>query len=203
MKRNLLTPLFMLIVISASAQDNSTISTKKQLPSMATIITMDGIKSKGWFYKMDSNNIYLLANGKKLQQPTGVINAADNNGVYTFQVPQIDKILLKKKHSGLKGTLIGLGAGVLIGTITGLASGNDPAIPYTGQPIADVFIGFGNAFAMTAGEKAVAGAIGLGLTGAVTGCLLGNLLRKKFIIGGRKDIYHDLHYELMQRLIIK
>ena len=56
---------------------------------------------------------------------------------------------------------------------------------------------------MTAGEKALAGAILGGLTGTLTGFLIGKLTKKKFTIGGKKDTYRDLQGDLMKRLIVK
>jgi len=56
---------------------------------------------------------------------------------------------------------------------------------------------------MTAGEKAVGmGAVGA-LTGALIGGITGALLKKKFIIGGNKDIYHDSQAELNKRAMVK
>ena len=56
---------------------------------------------------------------------------------------------------------------------------------------------------MTAEQKAAVGALLIGTTGALTGAIIGGLLKKKFIIGGKKDVYRDLHSELMQRLVLQ
>ena len=56
---------------------------------------------------------------------------------------------------------------------------------------------------MTAGEKAAFGGLGLGLTGAVMGTILGTVAKKKFIIGGRKEKFRDLESEIMMRLVKK
>jgi hypothetical protein len=91
----------------------------------------------------------------------------------------------------------------VIGAIAGFASGDDPVAPYTGDPFADVFVSVGNAFAMTAGEKAVTlGAVG-GLSGALIGGITGALLRKQFVIGGKKDNYHNAQAELNKRAMVK
>ena len=67
----------------------------------------------------------------------------------------------------------------------------------------DAFVSFGNSFAMTAGEKAAGlGVIG-GLTGALIGGITGTLLKKKFIIGGKKDNYHNSQAELNKRAMVK
>jgi hypothetical protein len=114
---------------------------------------------------------------------------------------------LRKKNSVLKGSLFGMGAGILSGTILGLASGNDPVYDYP-PPGSDPFglgtfaVGLNNAFAMTAGEKAVAGAIVLGTTGAIIGAVIGSVAKKKFIIGGSKKRVRDLDTDLRRRLLI-
>src|SRR5204863_9953675 len=105
-------------------------------------------------------------------------------------------------NSGVKGELIELGNDVVSGVIMGYAYGDDSVAPYKGT-FADVFIALGNSFAMTAEEKAVADGIALGLTGAITGFVIGKLAKKKFIIGGKKEVYRDLQGDLMKRLIIK
>jgi hypothetical protein len=204
MKQSLILPLLMLNSIAVLAQDDTTTAVKKAIPSMATIKTMDGNSIKGWFYAMDSNRVYLLSNLNKIQQPALDIKSPRLNNVdYKLPAANINTITLKKKHAGLKGTLIGLGAGIVVGAVIGFASGDDKIAPYTGVALNDLFIGMGNAFAMTAGEKALGAGLGLGFTGAIVGCIIGNVVKKKFTIGGRKEIYHDLQYELMQRLIIK
>ena len=56
---------------------------------------------------------------------------------------------------------------------------------------------------MTAGEKAMFGAIGLGTSGAIMGIIIGAIAKKKFIIGGKKEVYHDLQSDLMRKLIVQ
>jgi hypothetical protein len=200
--KNLLLLTFSVLTIPVFGQTDTAAKAKKLVPHLAIIRTMDGSKTKGWLYKMDDNNIYLLpANRKKLS--LSEFKSPDlNKSAMNFNISQINTISTQKKSAGLKGALIGLGAGTLIGVISGFASGDDPVTPYTGT-FADPFIAIGNAFAMTAEEKAVANGIGLGLTGAITGFVIGKLAKKKFIIGGKKESYRDLQGELMKRLILK
>jgi uncharacterized membrane protein len=56
---------------------------------------------------------------------------------------------------------------------------------------------------MTAGEKAITGGIGLGVTGAIVGTIIGAVAKKKFIIGGKKEKFHDLQGDIMKKLVIK
>jgi hypothetical protein len=113
---------------------------------------------------------------------------------------------MKRKNSVLKGALMGLGAGMLAGAIVGLASGDDPVMSYPADDpygIGSMFIALNNAFAMTAGQKAVLGAMTLGTTGAIIGTVIGAVAHKKFIIGGRKERFHDLQNEVMLKLVKK
>ena len=204
MKNYLLGFIAFIFMGSVFSQTDSTSSVKKSTPSIATIKTLDGKTVKGWFYKMNDENIYLLPvkRNKKYFRSSEFLSPDLSEGGFNIQVSQINTIALQKKNAGLKGALLGLGAGVITGAIIGFAEGDDPITPYTGT-WGDVFIGLGNAFAMTAGEKAAAGALGLGVMGGITGFILGKVAKKKFIIGGQKDTYHDMQGDLMKRLIIK
>ena len=204
MKNYLLIATTLFFTLHSFSQTDSVVSKKKFVPSMATIKTLDGKKAKGWFYKMNDENIYLLplTKNKKYFRSSDFLSPDVNADSYNIQVSQISTIALQKKNAGWKGALLGLGAGVITGAIIGFADGDDPVYQYQGD-FGDIFRGISNAFAMTAGEKALANGIGLGLTGALTGFIMGKLLKKKFIIGGQKDTYRDLQGELMKRLIIK
>lgn len=203
MRHTTATILMLFIAFSVFAQtDSTTPEQKKQIPNLATIQTTNGNKLKGWFYKMDDNKIYLLPSSRKSLKPSVLGNVDLKNGLIPIDVSEIKTIGLQKKGSATKGALLGLGIGTLTGVIIGFAEGDDPVTPYTGT-FADVFIAIGNAFTMTAEEKAVANGIALGATGALTGFLIGKLAKKKFIIGGNKQTYRDLSGELTKRLILK
>jgi hypothetical protein len=163
---------------------------------------MDGKKIKGWFYRINDDSIYLLPTGKKMSR-SAFLNADINKNNYAYPVSKVNSISLQKKNSALKGTLIGLGAGVVTGVVIGFASGDDPIEPYTGNPFEDFFIALNNSLAMTAGEKALTGGLTFGLTGALTGFIIGKIAKKKFIIGGKKETYRDLQGDLMKRLITR
>jgi hypothetical protein len=203
MKQNLLLVLFLNIAFSATAQTDSIEPVNATTPRHATITTTDGEKIKGWFYTMDNDNMYLLPTGKNAKQYNENTTIGKANGTYRIDAAQINTISLKKKNAGLKGALIGMGAGIVIGAAAGFASGDDPVTPYTGNPFGDILIGFTNSFTMTAGEKAV----GMGVVGALTGALIGGitgaLLKKQFIIGGKKDNYRNAQAELNKRAMVK
>jgi hypothetical protein len=201
--RHTATIALLLFAFAAFAQtDTVTSIQKKQMPNLATIQTIRGTKLKGWFYKMDNDKIYLLPSSQKSLNTSFLESSQLNNGLIPFDVSEIKTIGLQKKGAAGRGALLGLGIGALTGVIIGFAEGDDPVTPYTGT-FGDIFIAIGNAFAMTAEEKAAANGIALGVTGALTGYLIGKLTKKKFIIGGNKQVYRDLSVELTKRLILK
>jgi hypothetical protein len=208
MKRFFFSATLLIAGLISFAQNDSTLEIKKHLPSLTTIHTTEGKTLKGWFYRLDDNQVILLpAKNKKYNIKKFSTIDVDMN-TFNIGIDQIQSISLRKKNSVLKGTLIGLGVGIVTGTIIGFASGNDPVQPYYDSNqdpygIGNAFVALGNAFAMTAGEKAVAGAIGLGGTGAIMGAIIGAIAKKKFIIGGKKEVYRDLQGDLMKRLIVQ
>ena len=185
-------------------QDSVSASHKSRKPNMATIRLTDGSKAKGWFYSMNDSQVLLLSSAVR-QLKTA--DAGLPGQSTSFSVNRIQSISLKKKGATLKGTLLGFGIGAVAGVIIGFASGDDPVASYPppgGDPTG--FGGLGaaiqNAFALTAAEKAVGGGILLGFTGAITGTLIGALVKKKFLIGGKQQRYRDLQGELMTRLMV-
>ena len=203
MRHTTATILMLFIAFSAFAQtDSTTAEQKKQIPNLATIQTTNGNKLKGWFYKMDNDKIYLLPSSRKSLKPSVLGNIDLKEGLIPIDVYEIRTIGLQKKGAAGRGALLGLLAGAATGAIIGFAEGDDPVTPYTGT-FADVFIAIGNAFTMTAEEKALSYGIMIGTTGALTGYLIGKLTKKKFIIGGNKQVYRDLSGELTKRLILK
>ncbi len=179
--------LFTLFV--SQAQSDSTTTVTKQKSFNAFVRTMDNKLIKGKFYAINDSQVLVEKSTKKL---------------LPIPAENIRSFTLKRKNVVLKSALIGFGAGALTGIIVGYASGDDPVIQYAGN---DVFSAFGaslnNAFAMTAGQKAAAAGIGLGLSGAIIGTIIGVLAKKKFIIGGKKERFHDLQSEIMMKLVKK
>jgi hypothetical protein len=181
---------------------NDTAITKKLQPQLATIKAMNGNTQKGWLLQAADDTVFLLAAKHKPMQIGGYYKPDKSAIKIHTPVPQISTIRTHKKNAVLRGTLIGLASGAFIGAIAGYASGDDPVQPYTGD-LADVFIAVGNAFAMTAEEKAVASATGLGLAGAGIGAIIGAVAKKKFIIGGNKQTYKERQHELMVRSMVQ
>lgn len=192
-----------LLAIQTMAQTDS-VATAPETPAQkgpykATIKTIDGKTQQGWLYQVNDSQVVLLKNVKELS--TKYDELLQPTGSFTVPADQVHTISLKRKNAGLKGMLIGFGVGALYGIVSGFISGDDPVTPYTGT-FADAFIGIGNAFAMTAGEKAVAGGLIFGTGGAIVGLIIGSVAKKKFTIGGKKEKVRDLHAELVQKNII-
>ncbi|MES1214646.1 MAG: hypothetical protein ABUT20_03935 [Bacteroidota bacterium] len=190
------------------AQENSTETPKRPVPNMATIKTFGGKTLKGWFYQMNDSGMVLLEKDGRYRKTINILNADKNAPTFIIKTEQIRTLTLQKKNSVMKGFLIGLGAGIVTGAIMGFASGDDVVEPYPNPAddpygLGTFFTGLNNAFAMTAGQKAVGGAFVMGTMGALTGIVIGSIAKKKFIIGGSKKRVRDLDADLRQRLLIQ
>ncbi len=191
MRKILLITVASIGILHSKAQTDSA-SEKKQKIFIASIKTMDNRTVAGTFSAVNDSELVMKVYHTQLAVP------AENLKSFT----------IKRKHSVLKGALIGFGIGAAAGIIIGFASGNDPVLSYPSYDedplgLASLGVALNNAFAMTAGQKALAGGIALGGTGAIVGTIIGALAKKKFIIGGKKEKFHDLQGELMMKLIKK
>jgi len=191
MKKILLVATCTIAISFLKAQTDSTVG-KKQKEFIASVTTLDGRTIKGSLSAVNDTQLILKAYNTQLSVP------AEN----------LQSLTLKRKHSVRRGALIGFGIGAAAGIIIGLASGNDPKMSYptaSEDPlgIGTMMVGLNNAFAMTAGEKAVAAGLGLGATGAIVGTIIGAVAKKKFTIGGKKEKFHDLQGEIMMKLVNK
>lgn len=178
------------MIISQAQTDSST--EKKQKVFIASLTTMDGKTIKAPLSTVNDTQLVLKT----------------SNNVLTVPAENVKSFTVKRKNSALRGALIGFGIGAAAGVIIGLASGNDPIMSYPSpseDPLGIGTIGaaINNAFAMTAGEKAIAGGLGLGATGAIVGTIIGAVAKKKFTIGGKKERFHDLQGEIMMKLVKK
>jgi len=184
--------IFLITIFSIQlvyAQTENEFEKKKEKKFIAAIKPTDGTVTKGEITGINENSIHIK-----------------NLSPYSYN--QVQTISVKRKNSVLRGALIGLGVGIASGVLVGLASGDDkeqPYYPYSQDPygIGNLFVAIENSFAMTAGEKALYGGIGLGVTGAVAGAIIGAVTKKKFTLGGKKEKYKNLNDHLMKRLIVK
>jgi hypothetical protein len=186
----LMVTCFMITTLSKAQTDSA--SGKKQKTFVTSTTTMDSKIIKGTLTAVNDSQLVLRTYKDQ-------INISAEN---------LKSFTVKRKNSTLKGALIGFGIGAAAGIIIGFASGNDPVMAYpdyNDDPLglASIGVALNNAFAMTAGQKAVAGGVALGGTGAIVGTIIGALAKKKFTIGGKKEKFHDLQGELMMKLIKK
>jgi hypothetical protein len=192
MKKLFLIAACSIAIVFSKAQTDS-LAQKKQKVFIASVTTMDSKYLTGSLAAVNDTQLILKTNNHQMVVP------AENLKSFT----------IKRKHSALRGALIGFGVGAAAGIIIGLASGNDPVMTYNPGPYGDplgleaIGVAMNNAFAMTAGEKAVVGGLGLGATGAIVGTIIGAVAKKKFIIGGKTEKFHDLQGELMMKLVNK
>jgi hypothetical protein len=97
---------------------------------------------------------------------------------------QISEIKIKNRHGAARGALIGTLTGLLIGIVAGSIEGDDPEE---------------NWFRLSATDKALRYG-GIGAAGGIgIGAIIGNLLRKKFIIGGNREKFHSMKQNVMNK----
>jgi hypothetical protein len=116
-----------------------------------------------------------------LTLPLGTLPETQN-----ISYAEISSLSLHRKGNGGRCALIGALTGVGIGAIAGLASGSDPE-PHT-------------LFGMTAGEKAVVYGFALGLTGTITGAIIGALTKKVFTINKNKENFHNMKTSILDKV---
>jgi hypothetical protein len=204
----LLSAILLSVLTSLNAQiDSSALSStplKKHIPSSAVVRLGSGLVSKGWLYQVNDSQLVVLHAKKSRLRKLSEADYAVKEHTSIMAVDQIKSISVRRKNAGLKGALLGLAAGVLTGVIAGYVEGDDPIMQYNGSdPFGALLVGLNNAFAMTAGEKAVAYGAALGISGSIVGGVIGTLAKKKFTIGGRKERFHDLQEQLMRRLVVQ
>jgi hypothetical protein len=109
---------------------------------------------------------------------------ADNNNIRSFNYKDISKVSIRRTGSTGRGILIGALTGLATGIIGGFVEGDDPPEYF---------------FAMTAGEKAIAyGAMG-SIAGAGIGAIIGAIVKKKFTIGGNKEKFDEMRMNVLQK----
>lgn len=172
--------LFNIIILSlvsfATFSQDSTLLKKRYY--RATIITAGNAEIKGWLTDITDTTVSI----SNLETPfrPGMLTVAAQQ---PFSFSQIDKLQVKRKNGGARGLAIGLTSGFAAGAIIGLISGDDTS----------------GWFRLSAGEKAMAAGIGLGITGGVIGVLVGSLARKTFIIKGRKEKLQAARVDVLEQ----
>ncbi|HET6993610.1 MAG TPA: hypothetical protein VFI06_01450 [Chitinophagaceae bacterium] len=183
---SLVTGVILVLTVNAQLDSGTSALGRAQKKFVTTVKMQDNRVINGNVYAVtDSQLIVIKSSGTR----------------YNIPAENIQSFTLRRKNSVGRGALIGFCAGALTGVIIGFASGDDKIMGPTDSDPWGFGAAVNNAFAMTAGQKAVAGGVVLGTTGAVVGMLIGAIAKKKFIIGGRKQKFRDLQSELMTRLV--
>jgi len=107
-----------------------------------------------------------------------------------FHYSNVDQISFRRKGSTGRGVLIGAVSGLVIGTIIGYASYQEP--PH--EPDALFYFDFGPGV-----DAAAGGTVGM-LSGAVIGGLIGHFASKTFVIKGKKEKLRDARTYIEARL---
>jgi hypothetical protein len=190
--------MILILLITAqfanSQTDSSAGNKKKQF--VATVVN-DSLKTryKGLLYHVGDS-------GLTIQQ-----NIRTTRGIQTewklLPPAKIESVTLKRKNAGLKGALIGAGVGLAAGVVIGFVSGDDPvhSYPAAGEDffgLGTLSVAISNAFALTAGQKALYGGIGGMTSGALVGALIGGLAKKKFVIGGKKEKFQEMKQSVLE-----
>ncbi len=189
MKKYTLTAFFLVSIYTfeSTAQDTTTRSLKNI--TFRTEIYSSGSTSNGYLTNVGDSALLFSHSRVKFNPSTEIAH-----GVTAIPYGGIDKMVIQRKGAGKNGALIGGLSCMVIGIVAGFMAGSDPIVP----PEED-FLGFGNMFNTTAGEKAFAGGLTGLIGGGLIGSLIGNLAKKKFIIGGKKEIFDDMRQVILNK----
>jgi hypothetical protein len=116
----------------------------------------------------------------------------------------IHELQMKRRGAGGRGAWKGALAGIVIGAVSGLIAGDDPPCQPS-NPATDYWgfgaigEGFCNAFRMTAADKALLGGALGGALGTGIGALTGALMKKKFLIGGKKEKFDEMKLSVLNK----
>ncbi len=169
-----------------------------------SFITTEAKKITGYLAGLSDSNLYL--------SPSPLYFSLNKRSNYLSSYPydRLEKIEIRRKGAARRGAWQGALIGLATGVIIGLASGDDPVVPLYNNPndpfgnaLGNLFVATSNAFAMTAGEKAVVGGLAGTVTGGLIGALLGSLVKKKFIIGRNKERFRAMKRNIMEKLQVK
>ena len=154
----------------------------------ATVSTLSGSSTKG-FIKSFSDSALILTSSSDF------MSTDHNAGGSSLLYHQLNEVRIQRKNSALRGTLIGTVTGFAVGALIAVIEGDDPPVP----PEED-FWGLGNMFRYSTGEKvAMYGTAGATI-GSVGGVVIGLLAKKKFIINGRKEKFHEMSTSVLDRM---
>jgi|GEM_PF-589604 len=182
-------------VAAQTASSDDSILLKKRVYKIS-ITTSDAKKVNGYLANLSLSHVYL----SPLPLPVNLSDSGKYLASYSYD--HLEKIQMKRKGAAMRGALYGALIGLTAGVITGFASGSDPVSTYDNpyDPFGTFFTGIANAFRMTAGQKAAAGGLVGVVTGALVGVVVGSLVKKKFIIGRKKEKFRVMRLNVLEKL---
>jgi len=188
MKLKLIFLLFLSAALQhADAQDSARMPAKISFRIKVTDAAYE--ETKGWLANINdsavmiSNRTINFSNMRKTKIE-----------VQTFDYRQIKTLQLKSKNGAGRGALYGAISGLVIGVAAGFIAGDDPHVPAS----QDLF-GLGEAFRMTAGDKALVGGIAGAAIGSGLGAIVGALVKKTFIIDGKKEKFDEMRLNVLDK----
>jgi len=181
---------FILCIVCISkatiAQDSSVL---KKISFRISITGFDNKETKGWLSTINDSAIQISS----LPQHFGDTRLT-NTSLKNIDYSQIAAIKLRRSNGAGRGAIIGVVCGLIIGAAAGFIAGDDPHVPASQD-----YFGFGEAFRMTALDKAAI----LGISGAAVmsgaGALIGTFAKKTFIIGGQKKKFDQMHINVLDK----
>jgi hypothetical protein len=169
------------------AQEDSTLL--KKISFRISVTDFDKKETKGWLSTINDSVVQISSRPKHFGD-TRIANAT----LKDIDYKQVAVIKLKRSNGAGRGAIIGAVCGFIIGAAAGFIAGDDPHVPASQD-----YFGIGEAFRMTATEKAAL----LGISGAAVmsgaGALIGTFAKKTFIIGGKKEKFDEMRINVLDK----
>jgi len=171
---------------SLVAQDSALL---KKISFRISVTNFDNTTAKGWLTTIEDSTVQVSNHPVHF----GGANLAGAS-LKTIDYSQVSQIKLKRSNGAGRGAIIGAVCGFIVGAAAGLIAGDDPHVPASQD-----YFGFGEAFRMTAIDKAAI----LGISGAAlmsgAGAIIGAFAKKTFIIGGRKEKFDEMRVNVLDK----
>ena len=175
---------FLMVVLLMQVHAQDSLSFKKRLFNVK-VLTVTGQSLSGYLNHV-SDTALSLSDQQVIFSPY----RADSKVLTTIDFKSIREVSIRRKGSTSRGLLAGALVGIGIGAIAGLISGDDKRGNENSWCI----------LCMTAGEKAAAYGLGLGIVGGITGTIAGALARKRFVIGSQKQPFDAMRLSVLESI---
>jgi hypothetical protein len=171
---------------SLVAQDSALL---KKISFRISVTNFDNTTAKGWLAIIEDSTVQVCNHPVHF----GGANLAAAS-LKNIDYSQVSQIKLKRNNGAGRGAIIGAVCGFIVGAVAGFIQGDDPHVPASQD-----FFGFGEAFRMTAAEKAgILGISGAAVMGGA-GAIIGTFAKKTFIIGGKKEKFDEMRANVLDK----